>query len=104
VNIDDSENANISRYFEEVCEFIEKARQENKNCLVHCAAGISRSSTLVIAYLMKHQKMNLKEAYGHTREQRSIIEPNSGFAKQLMELELKLFGKNSVNDVHDLKN
>jgi len=79
-----------------------KARQENKRCLVHCMAGISRSSSLVLAYLMKHQKMSLKEAFLHTREMRDVIEPNFGFVKQLMQFEHKLFSKNSIAKGTDL--
>ena len=36
-------------------EFIKKAKEENQNVLVHCQKGISRSSALVIAYMMRHE-------------------------------------------------
>lgn len=54
-----------------------------KAVLVHCEAGISRSATTVIAYLVKHHGMSLLEAYQHTKERRRIINPNTGFLNQL---------------------
>lgn len=52
-------------------------------------AGVSRSSTMTIAYLMKIKKMSFQDAYKYTLDRREIIEPNGGFMKQL-----KLFGEN----------
>jgi len=62
---------------------------KKKRVLVHCQAGISRSATLVIAYLIKHQKMNLKDAYLHVKSKRPQIGPNKGFIQQLMDFVLK---------------
>lgn len=38
--------------------------------LVHCVAGISRSVTLCLAYLVKWQKMTLRDAYYHMKQRR----------------------------------
>ena len=43
----------ISQHFEATREFIEEARTSGAKVLVHCAAGASRSATVVIAYLMQ---------------------------------------------------
>ena len=43
--------------------FQEKCRKSNSNVLIHCLAGISRSPTLAISYLMKYQSMKSDEAY-----------------------------------------
>ena len=51
---DDHESFDISKYFDEAAEFIE-GKGKKTNVLVHCMAGISRSVTLVLAYLMKKQ-------------------------------------------------
>jgi protein tyrosine phosphatase len=58
--------------------------------LVHCMAGISRSATIVIAYLMKEKQMGFQEAYAYVKKKRSIVFPNSGFRHQLREFELQL--------------
>jgi protein-tyrosine phosphatase len=53
-------------------------------------AGISRSASVVIAYLMQELEMSLFDALTHTRKRRSIIFPNPGFQRQLMEYERKI--------------
>lgn len=65
------------------------------------AAGVSRSTTLVLAYLMKIEKMTLAEAYKHVKGIRPVIDPNYGFKQQLMDYEKSLFGKNSVTSIHE---
>lgn len=88
--IDDDKDEKISQYFFEVHNIINKALVENKNVIVHCAAGISRSSSLVIAYLMIENRWSYEEAYNYVRSKRSIINPNIGFVKQLKALEYRL--------------
>lgn len=56
---------------------------------VHCAMGVSRSGALVLAYLMICQGLSLAEAITAVRLNRDIG-PNSGFLKQLLQLELSL--------------
>ena len=58
-------------------------REQNRTILVHCAAGVSRSASFVIAYLMGKKNMSFDEAFEHTKERRKIIRPNSGFLEQL---------------------
>ena len=88
--VDDDKDEKISQYFFEVHNIINKALVENKNVIVHCAAGISRSSSLVIAYLMIENRWSYEEAYNYVKSKRSIINPNIGFVKQLKALEYRL--------------
>lgn len=57
--------------------------------LVHCAVGVSRSASLVLAYLMIHHGFTLLQAINKVKERRWIF-PNRGFLKQLQALERKL--------------
>jgi protein-tyrosine phosphatase len=59
-----------------------------KRVCVHCKAGVSRSATVVIAYLMKYEKMNWHEAIQRVRELRPIICPNKGFLQILKEFDV----------------
>uniref|UniRef100_A0A3Q3ME48 Dual specificity protein phosphatase n=1 Tax=Mastacembelus armatus TaxID=205130 RepID=A0A3Q3ME48_9TELE len=56
---------------------------------VHCAVGVSRSASLVLAYLMIHHHYTLLEAINRIKEHRWIF-PNIGFLKQLRVLDMKL--------------
>ena len=56
--------------------------------LVHCGAGISRASTVTIAYLMHSMGVSFREGYRIVKEARPFCHPNEGFVKQL-----KAYGK-----------
>ncbi len=96
VNIWDSPSANVKEHFAAAIAFIDEARARNEKVLSHCAAGISRSTTIVLAYLMAREGMTLRASYLHVKGIRSIVQPNCGFVRQLIEFEEELFGKNSV--------
>ena len=57
--------------------------------LVHCAVGVSRSATLVLAYLMLYHRLTLVEAIKKVKDHRGII-PNRGFLRQLLALDRRL--------------
>jgi protein-tyrosine phosphatase len=86
-------------YFDETYDYIENARAVNSKILVHCFMGMSRSATIVIAYLMKHKRWNLKVAYRYVREQRPILDLNVGFMYQLIEYEKTLLGTSSLGKI-----
>lgn len=74
----------------------DEAVHSGQVCLVHCMAGMSRSATIVIAYLMSRNRWPLRRALVHVKQCRSIIYPNRGFLRQLYEYDRLLFGKYSV--------
>jgi len=80
----DEHNQNLLQYFEETNEFIKDALVSGGKVLVHCMAGISRSATVVCAYIMKTHKLSANVALSRISAARSIIDPNPGFREQLV--------------------
>ena len=100
IQVDDMPNSRLSVYFDRCADKIKQVRDRGGRTLVHCVAGVSRSSSICLAFLMKYLKMNLRESYNFVKSKRPIIRPNAGFFRQLIEYEKKLFGKNSVTMIN----
>ncbi|XP_062919501.1 dual specificity protein phosphatase 14-like [Mobula hypostoma] len=99
VPLPDLPHAPLSLYFDLVADRIWQVSRRRGRTLVHCAAGVSRSPTLCLAYLMKYHGQSLREAYRWLHSRRPIIRPNLGFWRQLIDYERRLFGRNSVGMV-----
>lgn len=97
VSVVDSPSTQMIDHFDAVADKIHCVEEQRGRTLVHCNAGVSRSSTLCLAYLMKYRDMSLVEAHSWVKARRPLIRPNSGFWKQLIEYERRLRGMNSVS-------
>ncbi|XP_026170982.1 dual specificity protein phosphatase 13 [Mastacembelus armatus] len=90
VPADDSPSFDLSHYFLPSADYIQNALDTaDARVFVHCAVGVSRSASLVLAYLMIHHHYTLLEAINRIKEHRWIF-PNIGFLKQLRVLDMKL--------------
>lgn len=83
IQLTDIPREDILTYFENSYEFIDHAIKSNGNILVHCWYGVSRSATLVIAYIMKKYELTVTDAYDIVKNKRRFVNPNSGFLAQL---------------------
>ncbi|EQC31344.1 hypothetical protein SDRG_10946 [Saprolegnia diclina VS20] len=96
LKIKDTPELDMRLHFDAVFAFLNRARDVNGRVLVHCVAGVSRSVTFAIAYLMKETKMNLHQAYALLKQRRPLMCPNKGFRYQLALYEIDLYGSSSV--------
>ncbi|XP_061073164.1 dual specificity protein phosphatase 18-like [Conger conger] len=94
VPVSDQPHARLCDHFESMAECIHN--NQTGSTLVHCAAGMSRSPALVMAYLMRYKGVTLRQAHDWVRDCRPYIRPNAGFWRQLLDYEKKLYGKNTV--------
>jgi len=81
IPISDAGDDKIGPHLQNGIDFITK-HIKDKKVLVHCMAGISRSPSMVIAYLMS-TGMDMPKAYWHVRDKREIISPYPAFIKEI---------------------
>lgn len=95
IDISDSPYSNISQYFDPSYELIKKHIENNENILVHCYAGVSRSSTIVLNYLIRNIYDKIKKVNSSPRDvvqkiteflicKRPVVNPNDGFMNQIL--------------------
>ncbi|EFX75616.1 hypothetical protein DAPPUDRAFT_3151, partial [Daphnia pulex] len=90
IPITDHWSQNLASFFPSAIGFIDGARERQEGVLVHCLAGISRSVTITVAYLMYKMSMSLNDAYDFVRRKKSNISPNFNFMGQLLDFERQL--------------
>ncbi|KAG7173267.1 Dual specificity protein phosphatase 16-like [Homarus americanus] len=90
IPVNDNFSEKLLPYFNDAFNFIDKVRESSGCVLVHCLAGISRSATVAIAYVMKHLSLPFDEAYMYVKTRRPTISPNINFVGQLAELDRQL--------------
>ncbi|EAR96381.1 dual specificity phosphatase domain protein (macronuclear) [Tetrahymena thermophila SB210] len=89
IQMEDEPEKDLSKFFDEANKFISD-NLLHTNVFVHCQMGISRSSTIVIAYLMKQRKQNFQTTLEYVRSKRDCVDPNAGFQEQLKKWGQKL--------------
>lgn len=96
IGIKDELDAPIQDHFESANAFLSRAKDEGANVLVHCSAGVSRSASIVLAYLIN---MGFTYVDGMTflKEKRPCVNPNIGFCEALMMYETKYQSRESIN-------
>ena len=81
-SIEDNEVVSILHLVNLASDFIHQGRCHG-NVLVHCVAGVSRSASFCIAYLMRELGVTFEEGLQMVRKARPVCWPNAGFAQQL---------------------
>merc|ERR1719384_3111730 len=83
--VDDEDPSDIWKWFEPVSDFIEEALKEGGHVLVHCEWGVSRSSTLLAAYLMRSKRRTAVACLKDLKAKRDCVCPNKDFLQALDE-------------------
>ncbi|CAE7319696.1 true [Symbiodinium natans] len=86
-SLDDSPSHNLLELLPSALRFVDRCVKQKGRLLVHCTRGISRSSSVVIAYLMLSKSKSYEEAKAQVQQKRSVAYPNLGFQVQLQHLE-----------------
>ncbi|XP_030766139.1 dual specificity protein phosphatase 22-like isoform X2 [Sitophilus oryzae] len=83
----DTPDQNLTQYFSLCNDFIHAARLRDGNVLIHCLAGMSRSVTVAVAYIMSVTTLNWKDGLKVVKAGRNVANPNLGFQQQLEQFE-----------------
>lgn len=82
LNVRDTPADNIGKYFDDAYSFIQRGRKDG-TVLVQCMAGKSRSSAIILAYIMRRLGVSLDSALSFMKKKRPKVNPNEGFMNQL---------------------
>lgn len=78
--------------------------KNGKQVVINCFAGISRSATIVVAYLMYKNKLSVQDAIAFVRTKRPFINPNYGFVCQLYQLQDSLHNLDNIDYISNFQN
>ncbi|PIA38923.1 hypothetical protein AQUCO_02700246v1 [Aquilegia coerulea] len=88
--LQDSPSEDITSILYDVFDYFEDVREQEGRVLVHCCQGVSRSTSLVIAYLMWREGQSFDDAFQYVKAARGIANPNMGFACQLLQCQKRV--------------
>jgi len=88
--LQDSPCEDITSILYDVFDYFEEVREQNGRVFVHCCQGVSRSTSLVIAYLMWREGQMFEDAFQYVKAARGITNPNMGFASQLLQCQKRV--------------
>lgn len=101
VDVEDMGREPIELFFPEATDFIHQQLLQERPVVVHCKAGVSRSASVVLAYLIEYRGYSLHDAFLLTLQLRPTITPNPGFMEQLRSYEKEMCGLNVASiDIH----
>jgi atypical dual specificity phosphatase len=94
IRVADLDTEHLEQYFSHANAWIAR-RKIRGNVLIHCSMGISRSATIVCAYLISKYHYSFQDALGFLKARRSIVDPNDGFR-----LQLEVYAKRKSRSYH----
>lgn len=97
--LQDSPKEDLLAVLYDVFDFIEDARNGG-NVFVHCSQGVSRSTSLVIAYRMWREKRQYEDVFAEVKQMRGVANPNIGFICQLIQWWKRRAGHGSGSNLY----
>ncbi|KAA8539416.1 hypothetical protein F0562_026108 [Nyssa sinensis] len=88
--LQDNPSEDITSILYDVFDYFEDVREQGGRVFVHCCQGVSRSTSLVIAYLMWREGQSFDDAFQYVKAARGIADPNMGFACQLLQCQKRV--------------
>ncbi|KAE9587785.1 hypothetical protein Lal_00022073 [Lupinus albus] len=88
--LQDSPTEDITSVLYDVFDYFEDVKEKGGRVLVHCCQGVSRSSSLVIAYLIWSNRQSFEDAFQFVKSARGVTNPNMGFAYQLLQCQKRV--------------
>ena len=79
IPLEDDETPEAAKQIQEAVAVLESWQSQGYTVVVHCRAGISRSATVVLAWLIQHRGMSLDAAWKKVVAARNFIRPNDYF-------------------------
>jgi len=101
LEIFDTETEDLLSHLHHVTTLIRKEEEIGERVLIHCVAGVSRSVSVVLAYLIRYY-CDLSQAWQHLKTIRPWIRPNNNFMHQLRQWEISVQEKTSRPIRHEL--
>lgn len=101
IQCEDRNEADIFSKIELACKYLDSQKSAGHSVLVFSNLGISRSATIIIAYIMHHKQLSLAQAYEQVKHNSSTIRPNRGFIEQLSKWEKFLNKDKQLTDIED---
>ena len=89
----DSENEKIIKYKDKIKNFIKEGSSLNNKILIHCGAGMSRSVSILLLYMITELNYLYSDAYHLVKQKRKCALPNMGFRKQLEQISYEIHKK-----------
>jgi len=94
----DRSDANILQLLGPAADHVSRGLLTGGSVLIHCLEGRSRSASVAVAYLIRHQGMSLRDAFKKVQHCRPMVQPNRGFWRQLVAFEEASCGTASLTE------
>lgn len=90
LNLDDSYQQELKSTIYKMIPIIDQHLNKKEKVLIHCAQGISRSTSILAAYVMWKKKLPFDKVLKMIQEKRVVANPNLSFQRQLKAFEQEI--------------